>query len=108
MSALNQGSSPAERVYASVRRIPYGEVASYGQVGKSAAPPVDARTVGRIMACCPEGLPWWRVVASDGHLAIAKRGPELAALQRAHLRDEGVTFDEREAVRMETHRTAAI
>uniref|UniRef100_A0A6J4IKZ6 Methylated-DNA-[protein]-cysteine S-methyltransferase DNA binding domain-containing protein n=1 Tax=uncultured Armatimonadetes bacterium TaxID=157466 RepID=A0A6J4IKZ6_9BACT len=81
-----------DAVYEHVRGIPTGMVASYGDVG--AAVGVTARTVGWAMRYTPEGVPWQRVVGSDGYLRIAKRSPHLKALQRSLLEAEGVTFDE--------------
>lgn len=49
--------------------------------------------VGRWMAGCPDDLPWWRVVNRLGELPVAKRGPELAMLQRTQLEAEGVEFE---------------
>jgi alkylated DNA nucleotide flippase Atl1 len=39
---------------------------------------------------CPEHVPWWRVVASTGHLPIGKRAIELERMQEEMLRSEGV------------------
>ena len=75
-----------------VRGIPYGLCASYGDVARALVNPVSGYTIGRWMAQAPEGVPWWRVVAKDGTLVIAKRNPEFGLIQRRHLEDEGVVF----------------
>jgi methylated-DNA-protein-cysteine methyltransferase-like protein len=80
-------------IYAFVRALPTGRVASYGDVG--AAVGVTARTVGWAMSVAPEDVPWQRVVGADGYLRIAKRSPHLKEKQRALLEAEGVTFDEK-------------
>jgi len=59
--------------------------------------------VGRWMAQCPQGLPWWRVVGKDGEMRTAKRDPRLAEEQRALLRKERVNIVE-DAVDMDRHR----
>jgi len=77
-----------EEVYKIVRQIPYGKVASYGQIATMLGSPRSARTVGWAMNGCPEDLPWQRVVKSDGSLA----GRESSEIQKAILLSEGVTF----------------
>jgi methylated-DNA-protein-cysteine methyltransferase related protein len=73
---------------ASVRRVVLslrpGEVVTYGEVALESGHPGAARAVGGIMAS-GEGLPWWRVVASNGRLV-----PGHEAEQARRLRKEGV------------------
>ena len=63
----------ARAVYQWVGTIPVGYVASYGQIARLAGFPRHARFVGRLMANLPKGsrLPWWRVLRSNGELALA-------------------------------------
>ncbi|MEJ5169667.1 MAG: MGMT family protein [Fimbriimonadales bacterium] len=75
-----------------VATIPYGKVATYGDVGRELDPPVSGLLVGKWMARAPEGVPWWRVVARDGTLVVAKRSPALGLEQRLRLEKEGVPF----------------
>jgi len=87
--AYSQGMNPFyEQVYAIVERIPCGKVVSYGQIAWMLDRPRSAREVGRAMRCCPEHLPWQRVVMADGTIA---RGVDTA-LCKAMLKAEGVTF----------------
>ena len=82
-----------EAVYAVVRTVPPGKVATYGQVaGVVAGVSVTARQVGAALRCAPNDVPWQRIIGAGGHLSIAKRGPELKALQRDLLTAEGVLF----------------
>jgi methylated-DNA-protein-cysteine methyltransferase-like protein len=74
--------------YEIVARIPYGKVASYGQIARMLGAPGSARGVGWAMRRCPERLPWHRVVMSDGAIS----GGEHAKLRRARLEGERVTF----------------
>lgn len=75
-----------------VKRIPEGMCATYGDVARSLENPVSGYTVGRWMAQAPDGVPWWRVVAKDGSLVIAKKSPEAALEQQKRLEAEGVAF----------------
>lgn len=83
-----------KRIYAVVRRIPRGRVASYGQIAELAGIPRHARQVGYALHHLPDesGVPWQRVLNASG--AVAKRAyPEDARWQRDLLEDEGVEFD---------------
>ena len=65
------GATPFERaVWTAVRAIPYGSVATYGEVAAAAGRPQAARAVGRVMARCPLWpiVPCHRVVRADGAL----------------------------------------
>ncbi|HUH13118.1 MAG TPA: MGMT family protein [Longimicrobiales bacterium] len=83
----------APRVYAVVRAVPSGRVASYGAVAALAGRPRHARLVGRLLAGLPEDsdLPWWRIVDARGAVALPAHG-HVDRLQRALLTDEGVRF----------------
>ena len=85
--------SAFERIYAVVRRIPAGKVASYGQVAGLAGNPRWARVVGYALHRNPDPgtIPCHRIVFADGRLAegFAFGGPEA---QRTLLEDEGVAF----------------
>jgi methylated-DNA-protein-cysteine methyltransferase-like protein len=90
------GAGTYERVYAVVRRIPRGRVATYGQVAVLAGLPGHARQIGYALHALParSAVPWHRVVNAKGEVsARAVRGAELA--QRMLLAREGVAFDGR-------------
>jgi methylated-DNA-protein-cysteine methyltransferase-like protein len=73
-----------------IRSIPFGRVASYGQVAEAAGYPRYHRAVARFLRSHPESdLPWQRVVGAGGEIKVRGRA---AAEQRALLRSEGVTF----------------
>ena len=77
------------RVIAIVRRIPVGNVATYGDVAEMAGHPRAARAVGNVMkGCAIPGVPCHRVVAAGGRLG-GYGGNE--SLKRALLRAEGLT-----------------
>ena len=74
------------QVYQIVAQIPPGRVVSYGQIARALGRPRDAREVGWAMRCCPDTLPWQRVVKADGAIA----GGAYAPMRRAILEQEGV------------------
>lgn len=57
-----------QRVYAATRRIPFGKVATYGQVAKAIGQPKAQRAVGQALGKNPVAvvIPCHRVVAADG------------------------------------------
>ena len=60
-------------IWAAVRAIPRGEVASYGAVARRAGLPGRARLVGHALKVAPAAarLPWHRVVGAGGRIAFA-------------------------------------
>ncbi len=76
------------RVLTVVRRIPPGQVATYGDVAVAAGKPRAARAVGNIMRDCKApNVPCHRVVAAGGLLG-GYGGNE--GLKRSLLRAEGL------------------
>jgi methylated-DNA-protein-cysteine methyltransferase-like protein len=93
----DRSPSPAYRsIYAVVRRIPPGRVATYGQVAALAGLPGRARQVGYALHALAEGsdVPWQRVINHRGEIS-ARAEPFHEPLQRAILEAEGVSFDAR-------------
>ena len=82
-----------------IRKIPRGKVASYGQVASAAGFPGAARQVVRALHAF-QGLPWHRVVGAGGAIRVPG---EDALEQRLRLELEGVTFRGRR-VDMDRHR----
>jgi methylated-DNA-protein-cysteine methyltransferase-like protein len=74
------------RVCAVVAALEPGQVMSYGEVAVEAGAPGAARAVGNLLRRST-GLPWWRVVASDGRLV-----PGAEREQRRRLEEEGIPF----------------
>lgn len=76
------------RVLSSVRRIPSGRVATYGDIAALAGSPRAWRAVGTIMRECRDrGTPCHRVIAAGG--ALGGYGGNLQ-LKRELLRAEGL------------------
>lgn len=90
---MNSDSS-YRRIYAVVRRIPKGRVATYGQIAELAGLAGHARQVGYALHATPDdvAIPWHRVINAKGEVSL-RRMPGCDGYQRALLEDEGVVFD---------------
>jgi methylated-DNA-protein-cysteine methyltransferase-like protein len=88
-----KASSLYERIYALVKQIPYGRVASYGQIARIVGG-CSPRMVGYAMAATPDGsdIPWQRVINSQGKISVRGEGFD-SPMQRVLLEEEGVEFD---------------
>jgi methylated-DNA-protein-cysteine methyltransferase related protein len=95
-----------DRIYAVVRRIPRGRVATYGQVAALAGRPGQARLVGYALAALPSGsgVPWQRVVNAQGRVSLRSDGPGYDEVQRLMLRREGVRFGKTGAISLAAFR----
>jgi methylated-DNA-protein-cysteine methyltransferase-like protein len=85
-------SDTYRRIYAVVRRVPRGRVATYGQIAALARLPRHARLVGYALHALPEGsdLPWHRVVNAKGQVSPRANALGHEDLQARLLRREGV------------------
>lgn len=65
---LGEATAFERAVYAATRRIPFGKVATYGQVAKAIGKPNAQRAVGQALGRNPIAIviPCHRVVASNG------------------------------------------
>lgn len=82
-----------QRIYAAVKKVPRGKVATYGQIAALAGMPRNARQVGYALHALPEGspLPWQRIVNAQGR--ISPRGMSGSdEWQRVLLEEEGIEF----------------
>ena len=87
-----------------MRRIPEGRVSTYGEVAALAGMPRAARQVGFAVNALSgdENVPWHRVINARGE--ISSRGERAYAdLQSALLESEGVDFDRRGRIDLETY-----
>jgi methylated-DNA-protein-cysteine methyltransferase related protein len=96
--------SSYDRIYAVVRRIPRGRVATYGQVAELAGLAGHARQVGYALHAlhAASAVPWQRVVNASG--AISLRPMSGGISQRLLLEKEGVRFDARDRIPLATFR----
>jgi len=85
--------SAAERILATIRAIPRGQVAGYGEVARRAGLPGRARLVARVLSENQDaGLPWHRVLRSDGRIAFPENSRAWRE-QARRLRAEGVIVE---------------
>ena len=91
-----------ERIYAGVALTPHGKVATYGDIATIVGDGCDARTVGYALNEIPKGrldtVPWQRIINGKG--GVSTRGPR----QRELLEGEGIVFDARGLVPLDTYR----
>ncbi len=91
-------------VWKIVQQIPSGKVTTYGQIAALIPCPEGvlpddykvyrARWVGNAMAASPQGIPWQRVINSQGKISLRLAGDQ----QRKLLEAEGIAFDAHEQV----------
>ena len=86
-----------ERIWAAVKRIPRGRVATYGQIAALVGMPRHARQAGYALAATPENkkIPWHRVINAKGKISLRLRHWDSGGddYQRILLEAEGVAFD---------------
>ncbi|HDP69160.1 MAG TPA: MGMT family protein [Candidatus Marinimicrobia bacterium] len=81
-------------IYAVVKSIPFGKIATYGQIAALAGLPGRARQVGYALHALPDSsdIPWHRVINAKGEISI-RSDPLYADIQRHLLESEGVVFN---------------
>ena len=94
-----------QKVITAVKTVPYGCVASYGQVALMVGIPRAARQVGWVLNSLETNFkdmkpfPWWRIVNNQGRISIKGTKHHGAELQKKLLEQEGLqirddlTFD---------------
>jgi len=80
-----------QKIWDTIRVIPQGKIASYGQIADLAGMPGRARLVGRALKELPSNsdIPWFRVLRSSGQIAFPKYS-EKALSQKTQLLNDGV------------------
>jgi methylated-DNA-protein-cysteine methyltransferase-like protein len=96
----------AAAIFAVIRRIPKGWVATYGQVAAMAGLSRRARLVGYVLQHLDPKtkIPWHRVVNAKGEVSYSLSRNGGDALQRRLLEKEGIEFDERNRFNLERFR----
>ena len=84
----------AQLILQVVALIPYGKVATYGQVAKMAGLPKHARLVGRVLQQVEDAqLPWHRVINSQGKISLSKLDAQGDNLQIIKLQAENIVVN---------------
>jgi methylated-DNA-protein-cysteine methyltransferase related protein len=83
-----------ERIYSTVRKIPYGKVATYGQIGDLAGLYGKARLVGYALfrVQIEDNIPWHRVINAQGEISYSLQRQGGDYLQKVLLESEGIEF----------------
>jgi len=86
-------SDSYDRIYAAVRRVPRGRVATYGQIAAVAGLPGHARQIGYALHALKSStsVPWQRVINAKGTISLEPMRGGVS--QRMLLEGEGVKFD---------------
>ncbi|MEZ4677888.1 MAG: MGMT family protein [Caldilineaceae bacterium] len=92
------------RIYAVVRQIPLGKVATYGQIAAIVGN-CTARMVGYAMAALPgnSDVPWQRVINAQGKIS-PRSDSSGTEQQRLLLREEGIAFKANGATNLRLYR----
>ncbi len=79
-----------KRVIEIIKQIPYGTVATYGQIATLAGNNKAARQVSRILHSSSDkyDLPWHRVINSQGRISL--RTGDGFEMQKSMLESEGI------------------
>ena len=98
--------SSYEGIYAIVQQIPYGQVATYGQIAELANLPGRARLVGyALFRVAPEmDIPWHRVVNAKGEISESPVRYGSDHLQRSLLEAEGIQFSAEGRINLRAYR----
>lgn len=83
-----------QRILDTIRDIPEGCVASYGQIADITGLVRGARQVGHALRTLPDGhdVPWHRVITASGRIAFEKGSPRFVE-QRERLVMEGIAVN---------------
>ena len=87
--------TPEETLYQFIAAIPFGNVATYGQLARLAGRPSSARWVGRTLKNLPKdsSLPWHRVINAKGKISFPRMSRSYTR-QKRRLESEGIEIDE--------------
>ena len=82
------------KVFDLVKEIPHGRVMTYGQIAMILGEGYTARTVGYVMHGADDGVPWQRVINSQGKISTGRLSIPVN-LQQSMLEQEGVVFSDK-------------
>lgn len=97
--------STYDAIYQVVRQIPYGKVATYGQVAELANLYGRARLVGyALFRVQSTDIPWHRVINAKGEISYSSFRDGADHLQRSLLEQEGIQFSPSGKINLNEHR----
>ena len=82
----------APMIFQVIAQIPYGRVASYGQIARLVGIPKHSRLVGYVLKHmdADSSLPWYRVINSQGKISLSKLNDQGQNIQAQLLLAEGI------------------
>jgi methylated-DNA-protein-cysteine methyltransferase related protein len=104
--AQKENSPLYESIYAMVRQIPAGQVATYGQIAELVGLYGRARVIGYALfrAAAPESeIPWQRVINAKGMISRSPLRQGSDELQRILLEQEGIVFNDHEQIDLQRY-----
>jgi methylated-DNA-protein-cysteine methyltransferase-like protein len=92
----------SHRIKQLIKAIPYGKVATYGQIASHAGNSRASRQVAWILhsSSKKDGLPWHRVINSKGRISLPPQGGY--EVQKKLLEIEGIAFKENGSIDLDT------
>ncbi len=98
--------SAYQKIYVVVRQIPYGKVATYGQVADLAGYYGKARVVGYALYQVDPAsdIPWQRVVNIKGEVSYSTAREGADYVQRNILEQEGIVFNSNGKIDLDKYR----
>ncbi len=95
-SSIQTTAQRYQQIYAVIKKIPKGKVATYGQIAALAGIPRGARQVGTALRNTPQNLklPWQRVINAQGRISLRLKDWESGGddYQKVLLENEGVSI----------------
>ncbi|HAL56574.1 MAG TPA: methyltransferase [Bacteroidetes bacterium] len=87
------GPSKYELIWETVRQVPRGTVATYGEVAEQSGFPGQPRLVGYALHHLPRGtdVPWHRVINAQGKISLPREDGTYV-IQKQLLQGEGIVF----------------
>ncbi|AKG21732.1 MGMT family protein [Calothrix sp. 336/3] len=94
--------SAYDKIYDVVRQIPYGKVATYGQIATLADMPGKPRLVGYALFRVTEEqkIPWHRVINAKGEISTSPHRLGNDDVQRSRLQEEGIEFNQQDKINL--------
>ncbi len=95
-----------DRIYTTVRQIPWGKVATYGQIADLSGLYGKARLVGYALfrVQIEDDIPWHRVINAQGEISYSLQRQGGDYLQKVLLEEEGIEFNKNGKIDLNKYR----